>query len=219
MMQPGNTSPEKKALIVFLKPPVKGRVKTRLARSVGEQQALAVYRALVQLTLKAADESGAEVFAYMSESGDPGFAMPAGFRLRVQRGETLGLRMENAFKEVFEEGFGKVLIIGSDCPQMSPAVLWQAYRYLDAAPVVVGPATDGGYFLLGMTAFVPGIFDLARWSHAQVLDETLAILQRKRVGYALMSELSDLDDAQDLRRLSHLLPETVFAGEGEGDKA
>ncbi|MCH8487204.1 MAG: TIGR04282 family arsenosugar biosynthesis glycosyltransferase [Candidatus Cyclonatronum sp.] len=218
MMQPGNTSPPKKALIVFLKPPVKGRVKTRLARSVGEEQALAVYRAMVQLTLKAADESGAEVFAYMSESGDPGFAMPAGFRLRVQQGETLGLRMENAFKEVFEEGFGKVLIIGSDCPQMSPAVLGEAYRYLDAAPVVAGPATDGGYFLLGMTALVPGIFELARWSHAQVLDETLAILQRKRVGYALMSELSDLDDAQDLRRLSHLLPETVFAGEGEGDK-
>ena len=213
MNQPGSTSPEKKGLILFLKRPVAGRVKTRLAQTTGPEMALRVYAALVRRTVEAAARSGADVFAFMDTPGDPGFVFPADFRVKVQRGETLGERMAQAFQEVFAEGYGKVVIIGSDCPQMSPEVLGEAFRYLNAAPVVIGPAADGGYYLLGMTTYVPGIFALSGWSHAGVLAETLQILQGKRTGYALLPELSDLDTEADFERLKHWLPETESAGE------
>lgn len=207
MNQPGSTSPEKKALILFLKRPVAGRVKTRLAQTTGREKALRVYRALVRSTVEAAARSGADVFAFMDSPGDPGFVFPADFRVKVQRGETLGERMSQAFQEVFAEGYGKVVIIGSDCPQMSSEVLEDAFRYLNAAPVVIGPASDGGYYLLGMTVYVPGIFALSQWSHAGVLAETLRILQGKRTGHALLPELSDLDTEADFERLKHWLTE------------
>lgn len=212
MNQPGSTSPEKKALILFLKRPVAGRVKTRLAKTTGPEKVLRVYAALVRRTVEAAARSGADVFAFMDSPGDPGFVFPADFRVKVQQGTELGERMAQAFQEVFTEGYGKVVIIGSDCPQMSPGVLGEAFRYLNAAPVVIGPAADGGYYLLGMTAYVPGIFALSRWSHSGVLAETLRILQGKRTGYALLAELSDLDTEADFERLKHWLPETESAG-------
>ncbi|AXJ02386.1 hypothetical protein CYPRO_3152 [Cyclonatronum proteinivorum] len=205
MNQPENTSPEKKAIILFLKRPIAGKVKTRLAQTTGAEKALRIYESLVHLTIDAASRSGADVFAFMHEAGPTGFLFPARFKVKVQQGANLGERMAHAFQEVFALGYEQLIIIGSDCPQMSPEVLKEAFRYLTAAPVVIGPAADGGYYLLGMRGYVPGIFGLKQWSHSGVFAETQQILQQKRMGYALLPELSDLDTEADYRRLKRYL--------------
>lgn len=115
-------------------------------------------------------------------------------------GADLGERMSNAFEIVLGNDSGKAVIIGSDCPEMSTEVLEEAFRALDASDVVLGPATDGGYYLLGMRRFVPELFRDKQWSTPSVLTDTLSDAQRLGLSVRLLPALSDLDDEADLIR-------------------
>ena len=189
-------------LLVFVKNLVPGRVKTRLARTIGDGKALWVYEKLLEHTRRAARGVAAQRWVCYSDFVPAADAwLEGGFAARRQEGETLGDRMQEAFRQGFAAGYGPVVIIGSDCPEVSPALLEEAFRQLASFPVVLGPATDGGYYLLGMNYLVESLFRDKPWSTPAVLAETVADLQRADIPYTLLPVLSDVDEAADLDRL------------------
>ena len=109
----------------------------------------------------------------------------------------MGERMEMAFRSAFEEGAGKVLIIGSDCPELSSAALDAAFDVLNSADFVVGPVLDGGYYLLGMSEMTPSVFHNIAWSTETVLTETLGKIRALGKSFALLPLLTDIDEAGD----------------------
>jgi len=191
-------------LIVFLRRPEKGKVKTRLAAAVGDGEALRIYKDLVDITLNAAAQSVCERRLFWIGDGmDESLADDARFTHFTQKGDDLGKRMAAAIDTSFAEGAKKTVIIGSDCPTMSADVLRQAFEALDTHDAVIGPATDGGYYLLGMRQLHQDFFRGKKWSTASVLTATLDDAKRLCLSTFLLEEMSDLDNVDDLRR-SHL---------------
>tara|TARA_B100001179_G_scaffold15955_1_gene10171 strand:- start:59 stop:634 length:576 start_codon:yes stop_codon:yes gene_type:complete len=179
-------------LSIFARLPVPGKVKTRLIPALGEEGAARLYARLLALTVEVARESGLE------------------FELRVTGGEI------GAFQGLFgndvpvvDQGDGDLgarmarveapaLIIGSDCPGITAPLLRAAAGALEDRRVVLGPANDGGYYLIGYREPVPFLFDDMEWSTPKVLPETLARLAARGHGPAILPELADIDTAEDL---------------------
>lgn len=190
-------------LIIFIKNPVLGRVKTRLAKTVGAQMALDVYKYLLELTRNAAANLECNKAVYYSKSVDGADEWSNDvFDKFVQTGEDLGKRMWNAFSEAFEQGYEKVMIIGSDCPQLTQEVLEMAFDLLENVDIVVGPAKDGGYYLLGLKQPFKELFEDKEWSTDTVLEDTIMDIMAAGKKYAKLPMLSDLDDAYDLHLVS-----------------
>jgi rSAM/selenodomain-associated transferase 1 len=131
-------------------------------------------------------------------------AIPEDFRLFQQHGEGLGARMKNAFKDGFDASFTHQVIIGSDCPQLAALHLQQAFDALSVTDTVIGPARDGGYYLLGMSRSNDDIFDLAEWSHNKVFEQTLGKIRHHKLSYTQLEELNDVDTVKDLERTGYL---------------
>lgn len=191
----------KNLLLVFVKHPQAGRVKTRLAAEVGDQVALQVYQKLLAITRKAAfGVSDVERRVYFEEppAQDPLWDSPH-FKGHIQEGADLGRRMQNAFQQGFDDGFQRIVIIGSDCPGMSSSLLSQAFRILSRKEAVVGPANDGGYYLLGLSRPLPPVFRHKHWSSETVLYHTLRDFQQNNMEYELLDERIDIDTLDDLQ--------------------
>ncbi|MGI4736942.1 MAG: TIGR04282 family arsenosugar biosynthesis glycosyltransferase [Janthinobacterium lividum] len=191
-------------LLVFAREPVLGRVKTRLAAGIGAAAALAVYRELLALTAAAVAAAQVPATVWLAEAparADPHQPRPEwpGLPWRVQPAAgSLGGRMAQAFADAFGAGAGRVVIIGTDCPSLSAELLRQAFDQLLSHEVVVGPAEDGGYYLLGMSQLRTELFDNKDWSTATVLPDTLADAARLGLRVAQLPTLHDVDSAQDL---------------------
>jgi hypothetical protein len=184
-------------LLIFIKNPVAGKVKTRLAADVGPERALAIYRQLLTHTRRQCEALDAERRLYYSDFIDPHDEWPeALFQKFVQRGDDLGLRMANAFEDAFSEP-ARVVIIGSDCPGVDTALLRQAFAALDDHDFVLGPAHDGGYYLLGMRRFQPEVFSGIHWSTHEVLPATLAHMAQLGASCAMLPTLTDVDHLAD----------------------
>ncbi|MCH8557057.1 MAG: TIGR04282 family arsenosugar biosynthesis glycosyltransferase [Balneolia bacterium] len=214
----GKQKKRKQALIVFLKAPEAGKVKTRLAADTGAEKAMKVYKTLISLTLKRARDFGdAQTFLFLAgdESWKP--ENSNGFHIRRQTGSDLGERMKNAFIQLLKEGFESVCIIGSDCPGITESDLDSAFSSLDAVDVVIGPARDGGYYLLGMKEDQTDVFGLEAWSHSDVFEETMRIIRNKKLSYAQLRPLSDLDDITDYNRMKHLLEADIAEAGSKND--
>lgn len=202
-------------LLVFARVPALGRVKSRLAAGVGEVAALAVYHELLALTRAAIAEAGVPATVWLADAAG---AAPtatearewAGLTAQCQLAGNLGERMAAAFAAAFAAGAGRVAIIGTDCPGLRASHLQQAFALLDAHEVVLGPATDGGYYLLGLRQPTPELFQNKTWSTATVLADTLA--DARRLGYrvACLPELRDVDTAADLAAWRAEKPEGLF---------
>lgn len=199
------TTTEPCQLLVFAREPVLGRVKTRLAAGIGAAAALAVYRELLALTAAAVQLAQVPATVWLAEApappADPTRARPEwpGLPWRVQpAADSLGERMAHAFGQAFAGGAGRVVIIGTDCPGLSAEVLRQAFEALRAHDLVVGPADDGGYYLLGLNAPCPALFADKNWSTATVLADTLADAARLHLRVARLPTLHDVDSAADL---------------------
>lgn len=199
-------------LIIFLKKPAAGRVKTRLADTIGSEKAVELYLALIKHTFTEASKLAAQyeggridvaVYADTAIERREEFPVeiPENFGLYVQQGEGLGTRMKNAFAEGFREGFKSQIIIGSDCPELVSGHLKQAFDAIRATDTVIGPARDGGYYLLGMKKLHPALFELQAWSHEKVFEQTLHRIRAHQLSYTQLEELSDVDTAEDLQRL------------------
>jgi rSAM/selenodomain-associated transferase 1 len=187
--------------LVFVRAPVAGRVKTRLAGALGAEGALRVYRRLAEHTLREARALGGEVRVHYTPA-DAGPEVRAwlgdGLRYLPQSAGDLGGRMEAAFRAAFDDGADRVVIIGSDLPELSAALLRQAFDALESHPAVIGPARDGGYYLLGLRTMIDGLFDNIPWSTDEVLARTLERLREAGIEPALLDTLTDVDEVDDL---------------------
>ena len=187
------------ALVIFVRNPISGTVKTRLAKDIGDERALEIYLQLLQHTLEITRGLSFRKFIYYAdEVSDYDLWSVPGYTKRKQNGNDLGERMLNSFKELFDQGFTRIIIIGSDCLQLKTETLEEAVALLESNAAVIGPARDGGYYLLGLTKFYPDLFIDKPWSTDKVFAKTIADFNQQGISYALLEELSDIDDSTDL---------------------
>ncbi|RPD43056.1 TIGR04282 family arsenosugar biosynthesis glycosyltransferase [Chitinophaga barathri] len=190
---------EKNALIIFTRNPVYGEVKTRIAATLGNEAALAVYNKLLEHTEAITRPLHCDKFVYYSEKvGNPDIWDPAMFSKKVQQGGNLGERMHAAFQDLFKAGYAQVVIIGSDCYELTSGVIGQAFELLQTNDLVVGPATDGGYYLLGIKKPCPPLFEGKSWSTSTLLAETLKTAATGRMSFCLLPVLNDIDVKEDI---------------------
>jgi rSAM/selenodomain-associated transferase 1 len=185
-------------LLIFIRNPQLGKVKTRLARTVGDAEALRIYRILLEKTRAAASGVRAERWLFYSDFVDDNDEWPAAeFIKKTQANGDLGERMEQAFQTAFEAGAKKVVIIGSDCPALTGDLLQQAFDALDHADFVLGPVPDGGYYLLGMKHLEPTVFRGIAWSTETVRAHTFEKIKAAGKSCFLLPLLSDVDTEED----------------------
>jgi hypothetical protein len=193
-------APDQK-LIVFLKAPREGLVKTRLAREIGAAAVCEAYRILVETLLQqiaslrdvelrfTPDDAEAEIRSWLRP----------GWQAQPQGDGHLGKRLQTAFAKGFQAGATRVAIIGSDCPDVTAEDIRQAWDGLSAHEVVLGPASDGGYWLIGLNRLQPALFEAIPWSSENVLAETLRRAQQAGLRVRLLRVLSDIDTEADWR--------------------
>ncbi len=190
-------------LIIFTRNPEPGKVKTRLAAATGDAFALKLYNKLREITLKAALESGADLAVFYSDylPENDCFLAP-GVKAFRQQGKDLGSRMLNAFEKGFAARYRRIALIGTDCPELTGETLRKALALLNEHGAVIGPATDGGYYLIGLRTLLPDLFINRQWSTSRVCKDTINILEQHGVDCALLQELSDIDTVEDLENFN-----------------
>jgi rSAM/selenodomain-associated transferase 1 len=190
-------------IVIFGRPPIPGRVKTRLAMSGGPAFAAEVYRALLDHAIGQAFASGLPLTLALSEPLDSltAWRPPEGIRVESQAEGDLGTRMRLAFHRRFAAGADAVILTGSDLPGLAAGHFLSARASLAGVPVVLGPATDGGYWLVGQRAPGLDLFSGIPWSSPQVLEATRARLLDLAVSYEVLVPLRDLDTAEDLEAI------------------
>ncbi len=193
-------------LIIFTRNPELGKVKTRLAKSVGNQKALDIYKFLLQRTKEVTLQVDCDKTVFYSQEIAQNDIWNLEFSKEIQTGNDLGEKMQNAFSSAFEKGYEKVAIIGSDLYDLEPHHISEAFEKLDSHDVVMGPAQDGGYYLLGLKEVYPNIFQNKEWGTSTVRKDTLNDLQK--VSLHLLEELNDvdvIDDIKDHSAFTHFL--------------
>ncbi len=189
-------------LHIFLKNMIPGKVKTRLAKDIGEEAALEVYQALVEKTretCKGLDIPKVLWFdSFLPNPSDLGNWGHSPLLIRLQQGKDLGEKMRNAFLYSFQNGSTASVLIGSDCPELHELHLTEAFQILAHKDVVLGPAKDGGYYLVGLLSDTPELFHGIEWSTDTVFSRSLEKMQWARKQVGLLPVLSDLDDNADL---------------------
>lgn len=192
-------------IALFLKPPVPGRVKTRLATDIGDEAACLLYYKLVSHVIDAVFTSTTPLAICHDGNQDdlPASWIAPAWRCLQQQGDDLGQRMAAAFSRLFTDGCQQVVLIGSDIPGIDHTYLQQAFQQLASHDLVIGPAVDGGYCLIGFNrpSFDPSLFEQIPWSTGQVLQLTLSAAERAGLSVALLPPLRDLDTLEDLREL------------------
>jgi rSAM/selenodomain-associated transferase 1 len=183
-------------LIIFLRLPEWGRVKTRLAETVGPDKALLIYKELSGITLRFASRLPVPVYLFY-ENGLPAEneRIPY-FHYMSQSEGNLGDKIIHALQYV-RERHQKIIIIGSDCPDLMPSDIISSIDLLDHVDIVIGPSEDGGYYLLGCREIIPEIFESISWSTSAVLRETLAKVESKGLAFSLLRTLTDIDTEAD----------------------
>ncbi|MEM6803979.1 MAG: TIGR04282 family arsenosugar biosynthesis glycosyltransferase [Bacteroidota bacterium] len=192
--------PQKRLLLIFVKHPEKGKSKTRLAKGIGHEKALEVYRKLLAHTRDISLKLSADKAVFFgNQMPEKDLWTEAGLARYQQVGEDLGARMLHAFDWAFTQGYTQICIIGSDCANLTSDILDQAFQELYTHDFVIGPARDGGYYLLGMSALYPKVFENKVWSTSEVRKEAIADLEEGDKSYALLEMLSDVDVVEDLK--------------------
>ena len=194
----------KDAIIVFTRYPERGKVKTRLAKSIGDEAAFQIQKILAKRTFKEClilNDKKFSLFVFYPEENNEAQVknlVNGRFSFFTQDGNNLGKKMSNAFRKVFELGFEKAIIIGTDIPDMSKLILSNAFMELEKDDIVIGPSNDGGYYLLGMNKFIPGLFEDIEWSTNSVFEKTINKINHSNFNYSALEELIDLDLKEDL---------------------
>ena len=190
---------DKQLLIIFYRNPELGRVKSRLAATVGEERALAIYLLMAAHTRKISSSIPVDKVVYYSEFVDSeDHWLSQDFNKQLQHGSDLGEKMKHAFEESFKSGYESVCIIGTDCIELTDNILFKAFEALSDHDAVIGPAVDGGYYLLGMNRFTPQLFNNKSWSDSSVCEDTLKDFQQLQYAYQILPTLHDVDTESDL---------------------
>ena len=188
-------SSSKDLIIVFVKNLVLGQVKTRLAVKIGDERAFDVYAKLIEITKSAIENSKADIHIYFSKEIDSNlFPKHPKFE---QIGENLGQRMHNAFKKGFEQGYERIVLIGSDLPDMNDVILNQSFEALKENDFAFGPAIDGGYYLIGMKQLSETPFKNMPWSTAFLYELTKKKIAETSMSIGELKPLNDIDTYED----------------------
>jgi rSAM/selenodomain-associated transferase 1 len=191
-------------VILFIKAPLPGNVKSRLAAGIGEEAALGLYRVLVLDAVEMLGGTPYPVHVYYAPA-DQREAVTSLLGmdrvLRPQTGADLGSRMEYAFRDAFAEGFSRVALVGSDLPELNPLIMAEAFDALEQDDAVLGPAADGGYYLIGFrrTTMPAEAFHGIAWSTPTVFEDTMKAMQAHALRVHVLPKLHDLDTAADLK--------------------
>ncbi len=196
---------EKNALIIFARYPVSGKVKTRLASSFGKEFALGFYKECSRYLFTIVVRNQNDFFTpflFCSEKDELNKMINwagSGFEYYYQEGNDLGERMSNAFNKVFTVGAKKAVIVGTDVPDVSKNLIASTFKLLDEKDFVIGPSTDGGYYLLGMKNLNSNLFSGISWSTEAVLNQTINRITKNNFSFAKLEELYDIDDERSLK--------------------
>lgn len=189
----------KKALLLFTKNPELGKVKTRLAKTIGDEKALSIYKKLLHHTQAIVTPVTADKFVFYSDAITTDDQWnTSSFYKKLQNGSDLGERMSNAFKEVFSLGYESVCIIGSDCYELHSEIIEEAFQKLENCNSVIGPTFDGGYYLLGMNEWKETLFQNKIWSTETVYSDTIKDFENLQLSYSNLQKLSDIDEEKDI---------------------
>ncbi|MBI4612780.1 MAG: TIGR04282 family arsenosugar biosynthesis glycosyltransferase [Planctomycetes bacterium] len=203
-------NPSRRLLIVFARPPIPGRVKSRLAAAIGKEAAASFYAAFLQDTLAGLESlRGVERAIAWSEGGSA-FPVPPGWLASSQRGKDLGERLASAFLDAFDSGAREVVVLGSDSPTLPASRVTQAFEILARRDAAIGPTTDGGYYLIGLRTFREQLFQDVEWGGTNVLARTLESAAAAGLETELLAPWYDVDTSADLAflgaHLSAILP-------------
>ncbi|MDN3656671.1 TIGR04282 family arsenosugar biosynthesis glycosyltransferase [Ferruginibacter paludis] len=199
----------KQALLIFAKNLIHGKVKTRLANTIGNDAAMNVYKHLLQHTASVTDQLPVHKILFYSDSIETNDAWSdKKYVKQIQSGNDLGERMRHAFENAFAKGNKEVVIIGTDCLEISTDIITKAFTHLKNSNVVIGPAKDGGYYLAGMKQLHAPFFININWSTSEVLQQTLDICKHENLSVHLLPVLSDIDTEQDLSEAQKQLFQT-----------
>jgi len=194
----------KNLLLVFTRNPELGKVKTRLAKTIGDQKALDIYKLLLNYTKRTIQNINCDKAVYYSDAIQENDIWENSiFLKKLQNGKNLGYRMYNAFKNAFHKDYKKVVIVGTDIFELKSKQINEAFKALDKHEVVIGPAKDGGYYLLGLKKLHPEIFKNKKWGTETIFQETMQGLNN--VDVHLLVELNDIDTYDDLKQHKELI--------------
>ncbi len=207
--------PDTSTVIVFIKAPVRGQVKSRLAASLGDERTLELYKLFVADIIETAKAAGfpLTICVYPPDAVTAVTSwLGTDSRVHPQQGEDLGERMENAFARTFAAGIERAVLVGSDILDISPQLLREALASLDANDFVIGPAVDGGYYLVGFRrrTFLPRLFHNIPWGTGTVFDETMAVVREAGLTVHLLRPWHDIDTIDDLKSLVERSTGTPF---------
>lgn len=195
-------------LIIFSRYPEPGKTKTRLIPVLGAEGAANLQRQMTEETVAKARHLGS-VFPLSLELRFVGGSLSlmeswlgSNLSYKEQDAGDLGDRMAGAFKTAFNSGKQQVVIIGIDCPGLNMQILYQAFKKLEQHDLVLGPAVDGGYYLIGLRRFIPELFQGINWGTAEVGEKTVAIAQNLDLAISYLPQLPDLDRPEDLSILN-----------------
>ena len=189
-------------LMVFMKNPIAGKVKTRLAIDIGKEEALNIYLRLIEYTqfVTSKIQTCDKAIYYSSSVEEHDQWNSDTYNKYQQKGKGLGEKLSNAFADAFNQGYEKVIAIGTDSFEITGNIIDKAFRSLQDSEIVIGPAKDGGYYLIGMNEHKPEIFNGIEWGTDKVLSATLSIIRSINYRHAILKELSDIDTMEDYEK-------------------
>lgn len=205
------------ALLIFAKAPVVGRVKTRMQPPLSNEESLILHKALLRLTLaKVRTLNSSDIAQVLYLTGNLAdaqrhrlnLALAPEFQVETQVGRDLGERLVNALQKKFDEGFKKVIFIGTDTPLLSAKEIRDAADELSHCDVVIGPAADGGYYLIGFSASIPAILEGIDWGSPRVYRQTVDLMRLHGVRWKPLVVESDLDTFENLKELRQIMKDS-----------
>jgi rSAM/selenodomain-associated transferase 1 len=193
---------KKDALIIMAKNPVKGSVKTRLSKTIGEEATLEIYNHLLKITQHIIEKLALNKHIFYSDFIDlnDGFSVPVHHKHLQISHPNLGHKMLAAFHQIFSLGYSNCVIIGTDCPYLSASIIKEAFTKLSNHDVVIGPSVDGGFYLLGCKSYFHLNFDHIVWSTEAVTQQLLLNTEKDNRSKFLLPILEDIDDEESWTR-------------------
>lgn len=184
-------------LIIFARNPQLGSVKTRLAADIGEEKALDIYKVLLERTHQITEPLDIDKLVAYSDYINTDDLWNGYFKVEQTEGD-LGKRMHDAFKIGFDSDYERIVLIGTDCYELETSDIQKAFADLEHHDAVVGPAEDGGYYLIGLSKMVPNLFHNKSWSTEKLLGETKNEIQNLGLTHTELRTLNDVDQKSDL---------------------